>query len=158
MTRTELQALILASGLNHSQFARQIGMTPRNLRRILSGEQSIGDRLAADILEMFGAAEEPHPYYPRDRWIVGEGPPPNRREYIVHTASPRFIARVVAIDEYTDEAEPDEEPADLASGSVYQANPEARLCEIQWIDPAPTDPTVLTRLMDQAADQLDWDR
>lgn len=156
MTLTELKALVLASGLSHSEFARRIGMTPRNFFRILSGKQAIGPRLAGDILRLFGAADRADREWPRDEWIVGEGPPPARREYVIHTAAPRFVARVVAIDELTDRPEPDEEP--MAPGGVeYQAGPDSLICEIDWIDPAPAEPNALARLMDRAADQLDWD-
>lgn len=156
MTAEDLRALILAAGLTTGEMARRLGMNPRHLRRMASGEQPISPSLAAEIHALFGAGEEPSPYYPRDRWIVGEGPPPERREYVIHTAVPRFIARVVAVDEFTGQPEPDEEPADLTSGIVYGCG-EARLCEIQWIDPAPSDPMALTYLIDEAADQLEWD-
>lgn len=155
MSPAELRALIAAVGLTHSEFARRLGMTPRNMRRLLSGEQAITERVAADIRRMLGASDAPPPEWPRDRWIVGEGPPPARREYILHTHHPRFVARVVALDLLTDRPEPDEEPVD-AAGIAYQAA-DNLICEISWIDPAPTDATALRHLLDQAADQLEWD-
>lgn len=157
MTPTELRALILASGLTNSEFARRLGINPRHMRRMLAGEQPINSRMEAAINALFGGTDELNPYLPRDRWIVGEGPPPDRREYIIHTAAPRFIARVVAINETTGEPELSEEPADIEGGIVYEAG-DSLLCEIQWIDPSPANPVTLSRLMDAAADQLEWDQ
>lgn len=155
MTPTELRALILASGLSNSEFARRIGITPRTMRRMLSGE-AITERTTKAINLLLGPREASSSDRPRDAWIVGEGPPPERREYVIHTAAPRFIARVVAMDMLTDQPEPDEEPADVIAGVVYSAADNV-MCEITWIDPAPTDPTALRTLMDRAADQLEWD-
>lgn len=155
MQPTELKALILASGLSNSEFARRVPISYRNLTRMLAGTAPILPRTAASISRMFGAGEAAPSEWPRDEWIVGEGPPPDRREYLIHTAPPRFIARVVALDVITDEPEPDEDPVGLA-GVVYDSG-DSRLCKFVWIDPAPTDPTALTRLVDRAADQLDWD-
>lgn len=156
MTPTELKALILASGLTNSEFARRVPVSYRSLTRMLRGDVTITDRMATSIARMLGAGSAPDPQWPRDEWIVGEGPPPERREYVMHTAAPRFIARVVAMDELTDLPEPDEEPADVLTGVTYSAA-DSVICEIVWIDLAPTDPTALARLMERAADQLDWD-
>jgi transcriptional regulator with XRE-family HTH domain len=156
MTPTELRALVLASGLTNSEFARRLGITPRSMRRLLSGETPVMPRTEAAIRRMMGAADAAASDWPRDEWIVGEGAPPNRREYVIHTTAPRFIARVVAMDVVTDEPEPDEEPAEILEGVAYSAG-DSLICEIAWIDPPPADPTALSRLLDQAADQLEWD-
>lgn len=156
MTPTELRALILASGLSNSEFARRIPVSYRTLTRMLSGRLAVQPRTEMAIRRMLGVTGAPAPEWPRDEWIVGEGPPPARREYIVHAGEPRFIARVVAIDELTGEPEPDEEPVEIMSGIVYDAG-DSRICEIAWLDTPPTDPTALRRLIDRAADQLEWD-
>ena len=156
MTATELRALILASGLTNSEFARRLGLAPRSMRRMLSGETPILPRTEAAICRMLGVGDEGQEAGPRDEWIVGEGPPPGRREYLIHTAAPRFIARVVAMDALTEQPEPDEEPADTMTGVTYAAG-DSLICEITWIDPPPSDPTALLTLIDRAADQLDWD-
>jgi transcriptional regulator with XRE-family HTH domain len=156
MTATELRALILASGLTNSEFARRLGLAPRSMRRMLSGETPILPRTEAAIRRMLGVGDATPDAWPRDEWIVGEGPPPTRREYLIHTAAPRFIARVVAMDTLTDQPEPDEEPADTMTGVTYAAG-DSLICEITWIDPPPSDPTALLTLIDRAADQLGWD-
>ncbi len=156
MTPTELRALILASGLSNSEFARRIPIAYRSLTRMLSGDIAISERMATSISRMLGTGEAASSEWPRDEWIVGEGPPAERREYIVHAIAPRFIARVVSMDMLTDQPEPDEEPCDIVSGIVYQAG-ESMICEIVWIDAAPTDPTALAALMDRAADHLERD-
>ena len=83
-------------------------------------------------------------------------PPPERREYLIHTAAPRFVARVLAMDEISGEPEPDELPADPLSGVVY-ASGDSLICDVEWIDRTPSDSVALARLMDEAADQLEWD-
>lgn len=155
MTPTELRALLLATGLSSGEFARRLGINAETVRKMLAGRKPIPDGLGERIACMFGAGGAASAVWPRDEWIVGEGPPPERREYVVHTTAPRFIARVVALDVITDTPEPDEEPVDL-DGVTYQSL-DSLLCEIVWIDPAPTDPTALRRLIDRAADQLEWD-
>lgn len=155
MTPPELRALILASGLSNSEFARRIPVNYRTLTRMLAGEAPIMPRTEAAIRAMLGVTDAATPDWPRDEWIMGEGPPPRRREYVIHTRRPRFIARVVAIDLLQDVPEPNEEPVDFG-GVNYDAG-DSRLCEIAWIDPAPADPTALRSLIDRAADQLAWD-
>jgi hypothetical protein len=74
------------------------------------------------------------------------------REYIYHMVSPRFVARVVAVDD-DGLPEPEEEPADILSGIVYAANDETMLCEIEWIDDV--DPGAVTHLLEAEADAID---
>lgn len=93
--------------------------------------------------------------WPRDEWMIGDalGADGRRREYIAHLQPPRFVARVVAVD---DEGEPliEEEPADTISGVVY-ASDDAVLCEIEWID-RPSSGEI-TQLLEAAADALERD-
>jgi len=78
--------------------------------------------------------------YPRDEWIIGDGLPEHgvRREYVVHTKPPRFIARVVLDDE---DGLPmgEEGAADVLSGSTYDSGLGFVLCEVAWIDPPPSE-------------------
>ena len=157
MTPTELRALILASGLSQQEVARRIGVNPRTMRRMLAGEQEITRRTEAAFSALFGAAPNAVARgFPRDEWILGDGPltaEGPRREYLVHARPPRFIARVAATDEDGASA-PAEAPADLLSGVVYSGDGFA-LCEIVWIDPAPSYPSALAALMDAAADAVE---
>lgn len=66
-------------------------------------------------------------------WIVGgpagddsEHPP----EYLVHTAAPRFVCRVV------DEGDPEEAPWSI-DGLTYGDTGSLLLCEFVWIDEPP---------------------
>lgn len=152
MTAAELRALIAAGGLSHSEAARRIGINPRHMRKLLAGEVAISAGVEADILQLFGAAPDGDAF-PRDEWILGEGPPPARREYIMHTTPPRFIARVVGLDVRTDAPERREEPVSQA-GVAYQAD-DSLICEIRWLDAPPADDDALRQLLDQAADQLE---
>lgn len=145
---------ILGSALGwQSAIARRLGIESRAVRRWMQiGEVPawVEDRLA----EMIGS-QEISPW-PRDEWIIGDGVTGthHRREYIIHTAPPRFIARVVACDEDDGTPDPDEMPADVTSGTVYAADPWTALCEIEWIDPVPG-PGEITRLMEAAADAIE---
>ncbi|MCY4589624.1 MAG: hypothetical protein OXE86_03460 [Alphaproteobacteria bacterium] len=94
--------------------------------------------------------------WPRDEWITGEGQPGaggNRREYIVHARSPRFIARAVQVDAEAG-VMVDEAPADALFGLVFVASDDTHLCEIAWIDLPPTDETELRELLSAAAAAL----
>lgn len=158
MTPAELRALCLAAFGHEGQsaMARAIGMTPRHFRRLIAGTQPIGAEIEARIRKVLGAGEAAAPEWPRDEWILGDGAehaPGERREYIVHARHPRFIARVVAIDELTESPEPHEGAVDNLTGIVYAAG-DCEICEIVWIDPPPG-PVALTALMEAAADALE---
>ncbi len=136
MTIDELRAIGLAAyGVNwQSPLARAIGISPRHMRRLIAGESPITEGIAADIRRALGATAV-DPDWPRDKWIIGDAPAEAdtkaRREYLVHTRRPRFVARVVMVD---DDGEP--EPADVITGVVY-ASEDYVLSEIVWIDPPP---------------------
>ena len=140
MTPIELRALIGASGLSNSEFARRLGMNPRNLRKILADEIGIRPTTVTAIHAMLGGGSNTNLADLRDEWIIGKGPPPTQHKYVIHTRAPRFIAHVVPL-------EPGEEIA--GDGEVVS--------EIAWIDPAPQDPIALRQLIGRATDQLDWD-
>lgn len=93
--------------------------------------------------------------WPRDEWIVGEaiGGDGKRREYVVHVQPPRFVARVVAVDD-AGAPLPEEEPADVLSGVVY-SSADYLLCEIEWIEPVP--PGEVTQWLEAAADAIERD-
>lgn len=155
MSITDIKSMILASGLPRERFCEKIGISNSAFQRILDGRDPITSQLRIRLLNLFGPSPAPsHPT--RDEWIQGEGPPPRRREYIVHTHFPRFVARVVALDEITDEPKPEEQPADITTGVVYTYGP-SHVCEIDWIDPSPKDPAQMLRLLEAIAEQLDWD-
>lgn len=105
-----------------------------------------------EILRLMGGTERSP--FPRDEWVVGDGVSGDgrRREYIVHLAEPRFVARIVATDE---DGQPlaEEYPADVLSGIVYAADDETVFCEIEWWDQPKAGH--ITLLMESAADVLD---
>lgn len=156
MTRQELAAIGLATfGMNwQSPLARALGMSPRHIRRLASGDSPITESIAADIGKMLGASAIADPDWPRDVWIVGDAADEfgARREYIVHTKRPRFVARIVAC---TDDGlpEPAEEPADILTGTVY-ASGDYVVCEIVWHDAPPT-PDKIHALLEEACHAID---
>ncbi len=141
-----------------SEIAHRLGVTDRTVRRWASGETQLPARVQAELEDLARSASGSRMGFAcRDEWIVGDGPRTAsraRREYIVHTRPPRFIARVVALDELTDGPEPDEDPVDTETGVAYQALPETLICEIEWLDPVPRGPE-LARLMEAAADAIE---
>lgn len=150
-TATAIALLRTAIGWQ-SAIARRLGVEPRTVRRWLkTGE--VPEWVEGKLAELIGAREEAGPW-PRDEWMIGDGVTDGRRqrEYIVHLAPPRFIARIVAVDE-DGEPEPDERPVDVLSGLVYSSDPYL-LCEIAWIDPPPS-AGHLTALFEAAADAVD---
>lgn len=106
----------------------------------------------AELVRLMGGTERSP--FPRDEWMIGDGITSDgrRREYIVHLQEPRFVARVVEID---DEGHPlpEHEPADVHSGITYQANEATVFCEIEWWDQPQAGQ--ITMLMEAATDALD---
>ena len=156
LTAQELRAIGAAAyGYGwQSALARAIGISDRTMRRLVAGTSPITERVERDIRRVLGAEASPSPDWPRDEWILGDGlPGPDgaRREYLVHTRSPRFVARVIAVD--GDGApDPSEGEADTMTGVVY-ASQDCVIAEIVWIDPPPA-PAALTALMEAAARRI----
>ena len=48
MTPADLRSLIKSTNLNNTAFARRMGLNPRSIRRMLSGEREITSRTAAN--------------------------------------------------------------------------------------------------------------
>ncbi len=155
MKASDLKAMILASGLPRERFREKVGLDAQAFQRILDGQDPITFQLRIKLQNLFAPQPE-GTLSTRDEWIIGEGPPPRRREYIIHTREPRFIARVIALDEETDVPLSEEQPANTTTGTLYQYGP-SLLCELDWIDPQPANPEDLERLMQTVSEQLDWD-
>lgn len=139
-----------------SAIARRLAVDSRTIRRWLSDNES-PDWADKKLAEMMGAAEISP--WPRDEWVLGDGVTADGRvrEYIIHLAPPRFVARVVACDD-AGLPMPDEEPADVVSGTVYVADAsdvddQTILCEIEWIDEV--SPGQITQLLEAAANAVD---
>lgn len=141
-----------------SKIARRLGIESRTVRRWLH-DGAIPLWAEARLKELMGGTA-PVPF-PRDEWVLGDGVSAagQHREYIVHTAPPRFVARVVECDP-DGEPRPDEVPADVLSGVVYVADATDAeeigsmvLCEIDWIDePAAGE---ITGLLEAASDAIE---
>lgn len=156
MEKHEFQSMAIAllrSAIGwQSEIARRLGVNARTVRRwIAAGE--IPDWAEKQLRELIGGTSATP--YPRDEWILGDGisERPNLREYLIHTAPPRFIARVVGVD---DNMRPlrTEEPYDINSGVVVYTDIGGFLCEVEWIDQPDTGQ--ITALMEAAQDALDY--
>lgn len=158
MTNAELRALGLAVWGHEwqSPLARALGVNKRTVARWAAGDTAIPESVSEEIRRVLGVGDSVNPEWPRDQWITGDGPTGpdgrTRREYIIHTVRPRFIARVVNVDE---EGLPvaGELPADVLTGVCYSAG-DSLICEIVWIDAPPAEHALLV-LMDAAADALE---
>lgn len=155
MTRDEFQAAsiaLLRSAIGwQTAIARRLGVESRTVRRWLrSGE--IPAWVDARLAELMGGIG-PSPW-PRDEWVIGDGVTGDgrAREYIIHVAAPRFVARIVACDA-DGQPLPEEAPADVISGVVYAIDPETVLCEIEWIDEP--SPGQIAALLEAAADAIE---
>lgn len=137
-----------------SPLARAIGMSVRHMQRLAAGTHPITAGIERDILTALGGTAIADPDWPRDAWIVGDGRDDlgHVREYVVHSRRPRFVARVVALDD-TGEPTPSEQPADISTGIVYEGDGYV-LVEVVWLDPTPPLADV-HRLLEAACDAVD---
>ena len=134
------------------KIAKLLECNPKRVRQWMAkGEipSWVPDKMAA----LMGLAEKDRLPWPRDEWLVGWSDDPAPRRYVSHLAPPRFIARVVEIDEDTGEPAPHEHPADVVTGTVYQADVDCVLAEIAWQD-EPRQGEV-TQLLEAAADAVE---
>ena len=161
-TPQEFRALGLAlHGGAHgwqSALARRLGVSDRTVRRWASGETSISSRIQSEVMALAGSTDLSESVSHRDEWIVGDGQPlegGRRHEYVIHAWPPRFICRVVMVDEDSGKPAIDEGEADLLTGIVYQADPTTMLCEFQWIDYPPSGEKFLTDLLESAVGALE---
>ena len=148
-------ALLGAAHGWQSAIARELNVNSRTVRRW--AKNGPPDKVRDHMLKIAGIEDDAGLAFPRDEWIIGDGPETEsgtRREYIIHARPPRFIARIVSMDELTDQPEPDEDPADILTGVSYQNGTETLLCEFQWIDRPPASKQ-LAALLEAACDAID---
>ena len=127
-----------------------LGVDPRTVRRWLQ-DGATPDWVDVRMVELMGGVG-PSPW-PRDEWLIGDAVTRDgrAREYIAHLVPPRFVARIVAMEDGA--VEDTELPADVVSGTVYQADADTLLCEIDWIDAVPAGE--IAHLLEAAADAID---
>lgn len=133
-----------------SAIAKRLAIEPRTVERWLKARKT-PEWVDAKLAELMGGISASP--WPRDEWMIGDGVTADGRvrEYIVHLMPPRFVARIVAMED--DAPEDCDLPADIVSGVVYQANPETMLCEIEWFDQV--DPGAVTHLLEAAANAIE---
>jgi len=137
-----------------SAIARQLNVDSRTVRRWV--KYGPPDKIRDELLKMAGVEDDSGLAFPRDEWVLGDGietQSNTRREYITHTRTPRFIARIVDIDELTNLPQPDEDPVDTTTGIVYRIRPSQIMCEFLWIDRPPIS-VELTNILEAAADAV----
>ena len=131
-----------------TKIADRLGVNRRTVVRWLAAGETPPD-IDAKLAELMGARDLSP--WPRDEWIIGDalGGDGKRREYIVHTAAPRFVARIVAAD---DDFEPEPHEYPVHTGDGYTSDGYI-ICEIEWIDEPRSGE--ITQLMEAAADEID---
>ena len=133
----------LGSALNwEKRIADVLGVSKRAVRRWMDGAEipeGIVERLG-DLIQL----RELTPW-PRDEWLIGDTP--DGYEMIAHLQPPRFVARVVALDD------PNERAFDDTTGVVYRVDPKTIICEIAWIDEPHENE--ITQLMEAAANAIE---
>lgn len=135
--------------------ARALKVSDRTVRRWAAGMVQLPEWAQQALMAMAGVTDEGAVAWPRAEWIIGDDPPDEggrRREYIVHTRLPRFIARLVEIDD-DGRPVPGEGEADVTTGVAYRADPNTVICELHWIDRPPA--SGLVALMEGAANAIE---
>ncbi len=147
MTSSELIAIALAAyGPNWpAKLAELLDVDTATVRRWTSGAIPVPQSVQSALANEFDLEDRPARLWPRDEWIsqIETG----KRSYIVHTLTPRFIARLVECDD-TGLPLASEGDVDALTGIVY-ADQDLLVCEIAWIDPEPPE-NDLASLLDQA--------
>jgi hypothetical protein len=140
----------------HAKIAKLLECDHRRIKEWLDKGETPDwvDHKIAELIQLKGSTP-----WPRDEWIVGDGVSHDGklRQYVVHTAPPRFIARVVMCGEDQLPHE-HEQPVDIDTGTVYTADgfdPEYTLLlsEIEWIDQP--NPGEVTHLLEAASDAIE---
>jgi hypothetical protein len=152
-TRTAVALLRTTVGWQ-SKIARLLGCNSREVRRWLKrgwAPPSVAARLA-ELMEL----KRPN-VWPRDEWLIGWAPSDRGgmgRRHIVHLQPPRFVARIVQLDEDGRAPAAFEEPVDMASfGTRYQIDVDLALAEIEWFDQPR--PGQVTGLLEAAGDAVE---
>jgi hypothetical protein len=152
-TRTAVALLRTTVGWQ-SKIARLLGCNSREVRRWLKrgwAPPSVAARLA-ELMELNRPS-----VWPRDEWLIGWAPSDRGgvgRGYVAHLQPPRFVARIVQLDEDGRAPAASEEPVDMASfGTRYQIDADLALAEIEWFDqPRPGE---VTGLLEAAGDAVE---
>lgn len=144
-------ALLRTSVGWQSGVARHLNIDSRTVRRWLA-DGDVPGWVDGRMRELMGGTSAAA--WPRDEWVIGDGVSSDghRREYIVHTVTPMFIARIVECDPLSGLPEPDEEPVDVLSETVFSFD-DTVLCEFAWLDQP--NPGEITQLLEAAADAID---
>lgn len=135
MTHQELRAICIARFGEgwQSKLARHLGVNPRTVRRWASGEIEVPPAAQAAL----GAAPHIAKDYP-DEWLIAADPNEDR-EYMIHLAPPRFVARIG--------------DGDASRGLVLSLR-EEDLFDFTWVDPQPGEEE-LQRLVKAAQKTID---
>lgn len=134
-----------------SKIARKMGKPIRTIQRWVAAD-AVPDWATEQLREMMGGTDRSP--FPRDEWLIGDalGDDGQMRAYVMHMQTPRFVARLVEVDDDGLPVE-GEEPADILTGIVYQIDEGSVLCEIEWIDQPKAGE--VTQLMEAAGDAIE---
>ena len=135
------------------KIAKVLGVNVRTVQRWRTGENPIPNTIAGEFEALIGADKF---VTTRSPWLSGKDEA--GREYVIHTHYPRFITRVVIVDNDSQTLyDPTDYPADTTTGVIYKANDDGEttefICELQQIDKIPTDQMV--DWLEEASDFLE---
>jgi len=135
------------------KIAKILDVNPRTIQRWKKGDTPIPESVIKELETLIGSDKF---VTTRNAWLHGKAE--NGHEYIIHAHYPRFIARVVIVDNDTGlPYDPIDYPADTKTGVVYKANDDGEttelICELQQIDKIPIDQ--MTDWLEEASDFLE---
>lgn len=135
------------------KIAQVLGVNVRTVQRWRTGEKPIPPEISGEFEKLIGGDKF---VTTRSPWLSGKDHAD--REYVIHTHYPRFIARVVIVNNGTQTIyDPADYPADTTTGVIYKAHDDGGttelLCEIEQIDKIPTDQIV--DWLEEASDFLE---
>lgn len=125
-----------------NKIAKVLKVSDRTVRSWLQGTRKFPENLKNEFEALIGADKF---VATRSPWLSGKDEV--GREYVMHTHYPRFIARIVIVDNDTGlPHDPADYPADTTTGVVHKVNDENEttklLCEVEQIDKIPIDQIV----------------
>jgi hypothetical protein len=151
MTPEEFNHLRPELSLSQRRMGKALGLRCENVdvsnRRIEDGKTAVSGPMALAMRHLSAsaaAARRANVLRPADEWIHGKGTK-SEREYLIHTRSPRFIARLILDDRPDDEAD-----ANTLIGVAYVSDHGDIICETHWIDAPPASEKALAELFNRA--------
>ena len=101
---------------------------------MMGERRDVSNWVCKKMSELRKDAKQSGDLFTGDEWLIGAAPGRDGkvRTYIYHMAFPRFVARVIDLDQ-NGEVYPEDQPADLGSGRVY-IDGDRRIFSFTWFE------------------------